>query len=227
MYDQSVTRDSSKRSAFRAIALLRIRGFIREARAIARVEIEKRRLRKASFVSPLRIVVGAGDVMHNGWIRTERTYLDLLDPEGWSKYFRDGTIDAILAEHVWEHLTLEEGVIAAKTCRRFLKRGGYLRIAVPDGNHPDRDYIDYVRPGGLGAGADDHKVLYDEKLLSQTISQAGFSIDLLEYFDKGGRFVAKDWSAEDGMIRRSSRYDERNHDGKLNYTSLIVDARAI
>jgi predicted SAM-dependent methyltransferase len=191
------------------------------------MEVEKHRLRRATAANPLRIVVGAGGAVQGGWTKTERAYLDLLDPKGWEKYFRAETIDAILAEHVWEHLTLEQGLIAARTCRRFLKRGGYLRIAVPDGNQPDRDYIEHVRPGGSGPGADDHKVLYDEALLAQTISPAGFSIEPLEYFDKSGHFVANNWSADDGMIRRSARYDERNRGGKLNYTSLIIDARAI
>jgi predicted SAM-dependent methyltransferase len=222
MVDRPANSDCRHGSAFRAIGLLH-----RKARAIARTEVEKRRLRKAAIASPLRIVVGAGSVVQDGWTKTERAYLDLLDPKSWEKYFRDGTIDAILAEHVWEHLTLEEGQIAARTCRRFLKRGGYLRIAVPDGNHPDRDYIEHVRPGGSGPGAEDHKVLYEHALMSQTISQAGFSIHLLEHFDKDGRFIVNNWSAEDGMVRRSSRYDERNQGGRLNYTSLIIDARAV
>jgi len=46
-------------------------------------------------------------------------------------------LDAILAEHVWEHLTKEEALIAALTCYRYIKNGGYLRVAVPDGPHPN------------------------------------------------------------------------------------------
>ena len=227
MRDQRSTAGGRGGSALRASGLLGLPDVIRKVRIIARTEVEKHRLRKAAAGTPLRIVVGAGGATPDGWTRTERAYLDLLDPKGWAKFFRDATIDAILAEHVWEHLTLEQGLIAARTCRRFLKRGGYLRIAVPDGNHPDREYIEHVRPGGCGAGADDHKVLYDHALLSQTLSQAGFSVDLLEHFDADGRFIVKDWSAQDGVIRRSSRYDERNAGGRLNYTSLIIDARAI
>jgi len=107
---------------------------------------------------------------------------------------------------------------------RFLRPGGYLRIAVPDGNNPDRDYIDQVRPGGIGPGAADHKILYDHTLLSRTLRGAGFEVQLLEYFDADGHFLSVPWDPGAGMIHRSCRYDERNRDGKLNYTSLIIDA---
>ena len=69
-------------------------------------------------------------------------------------------MDAILAEHVWEHLDCFAAIVAAQNCFKYLKPGGYIRVAVPDGWHPDKDYIDYVKPGGWGAGSDDHHVLY-------------------------------------------------------------------
>jgi predicted SAM-dependent methyltransferase len=208
------------------LELLHLRGRFRTARAAIELQRDKYRLRKAAGATPLRIAVGSSGVVQSGWTKTEKTYLDLLQPGDWTGYFKPGQIDAILAEHVWEHLTVDQGITAAKTCKRYLRPGGHLRIAVPDGNHPDPEYIRYVMPGGVGPGADDHKVLYDYRLLSRTISEAGLSAELLEYFDENGRFVFNPWNASDGMIHRSSHYDARNRDGKLNYTSLIVDARA-
>jgi predicted SAM-dependent methyltransferase len=209
-----------------ALDHMNLRGVYHQVRAFVATEAGKHRLRRAVGSTPLRIVVGSGGVVENGWVNTERAFLDLLCPDRWEAYFGKHKIDAILAEHVWEHLTPSEGVIAARTCRRYLRPGGYLRIAVPDGNHPDQEYIRHVKPGGVGPGADDHKVLYDYRLLSRTMSQAGLRVELLEYFDENGRFVFNPWNTSDGMIHRSSRYDERNRDGKLNYTSLIMDAWA-
>jgi predicted SAM-dependent methyltransferase len=206
---------------------LGLRGAARAMRSHVQTAVDRNRLKKAARQRPLRIVVGSSGVVPQGWTRTDKEYLDLLDPEGWANYFQEGTIDAILAEHVWEHLTLEQGIVAAKTCMRYLKLGGYLRIAVPDGNHPDSGYIEHVRPNGSGPGADDHKVLYDYRLLSRTISEAACEIELLEYFDQHGAFVFNPWNPHDGMIYRSSRFDERNRDGRLAYTSLIIDARAV
>jgi predicted SAM-dependent methyltransferase len=169
-------------------------------------------------------VVGASGVYEEGWIPTDVHTLNLLKPGRWLLFFKPGTIHAILAEHVWEHLSPEEGQTGAATCYMFLRSNGYLRIAVPDGFHPSKDYIDYVKPGGSGAGADDHKVLYNYRNLSTMLERCGFSVRLLEYFDETGKFHFNEWDRKDGMIHRSSRYDERNSNGELNYTSLIIDA---
>lgn len=46
----------------------------------------------------------------------------------------DGLADAFLAEHVLEHLSLQDAHHAARNCHRFLRPGGRMRIAVPDPN---------------------------------------------------------------------------------------------
>ncbi len=198
----------------------------RRIRAAGRAASGRRRLRREIAAgSPLRVVVGSEGIFEPGWLRTEREYLDLLRPAEWRAYFAPASIAAILAEHVWEHLTPEQGLTAARTCLEFLQPGGYLRLAVPDGLHPDDAYREWVRPGGSGAGADDHKVLYTHQSLAQMLAAAGFVVELLEYFDAAGNFHAVDWDPAAGMIHRSRRFDERNRAGPLRYTSLIVDAR--
>lgn len=174
--------------------------------------------------NPCRIVVGSSGIAQDDWLATEMQDVNLLEPESWSNYFGDGSVDAILAEHVWEHLTEAQGRIAAATCCRFLKPGGYLRLAVPDGNHPDQDYIERVRPGGSGAGADDHKLLYTIDLLTDVLTKGGLEVKTLEYFDSAGEFHWVDWEPNDGLVRRSRRFDPRNKEGELVYTSIVVDA---
>jgi predicted SAM-dependent methyltransferase len=129
-----------------------------------------------------------------------------------------------MAEHVWEHLTDHDTALANKNCFQYLKPGGVLRLAVPDGFNPSKEYIEYVRPGGTGPGADDHKVLYTYQSMKERLERAGFKINTLEYWDENGKFYYIDWTDEGGRIRRSRRYDPRNQDGRLHYTSLIVDA---
>ena len=121
-------------------------------------------------------------------------------------------------------MTPKEGVVAAKNCFDFLKPGGHIRIAVPDGYHPEADYIKQVKPGGSGAGADDHKVLYTHKSLSKIFISVGFEVSLLEYFDGNGEFIEEEWSTSEGFIERSKHFDSRNTSDKLNYTSIILDA---
>lgn len=174
--------------------------------------------------NPLKIVIGSSGVYQKKWIPTEQSFLDLLNESNWSKYFAYSSIDVLLAEHVWEHLTPEQGKKACEVCFKFLKSGGHLRLAVPDGLHSDKSYIDVVKPGGTGWGADDHKILYTYQTMSDMLTNVGFKVELLEYFDETGKFIATDWNTEDGFVRRSKRFDERNKNGKLGYTSLIIDA---
>jgi predicted SAM-dependent methyltransferase len=198
----------------------------RRTKAAWRAAAGRRRLRRGiAQGGPLRLVVGSEGIFEPGWLGTEKEYLDLLNPGEWRNFFSPASIAAILAEHVWEHLTLEQGLTAARTCHDFLQPGGYLRLAVPDGLHPDAAYREWVRPGGSGPGADDHRVLYTHESLSRMLTTAGFTVELLEYFDAGGQFHAVDWDPAAGMIHRSRRFDSRNAGGRLAYTSLIVDAR--
>lgn len=190
-----------------------------------RVAIRRRIMIHSARKSPKKIVVGAGGTQFQGWISTEQEILNLVVESDWASYFVEGSVDTVLAEHVWEHLTLDESRIAASQCFRFLKPGGYLRVAVPDGYHPDASYIDAVRPGGNGPGADDHKTLYTYESLRSLFIDVGFDVVLLEYFDERGKFHYSEWNCADGFIERSKRFDSRNVNGTLTYTSIILDAR--
>lgn len=182
------------------------------------------RLKQAAKKPDLKIVVGSSDVYQDGWIPTEIDFLNMLNTSDWDNFFKPNSIKAIIAEHVWEHLTPEQGFIAAVNCFKYLRTGGHLRIAVPDGYNPKQEYINYVKPGGSGAGADDHKILYTYLSMSEMLKRAGFTVKPLEYFDENGIFHNLLWSPEDGMVWRSKENDKRNINGELNYTSLIVDA---
>jgi predicted SAM-dependent methyltransferase len=170
---------------------------------------------------PLRIIVGAGSDLYDGWIATDKYVLDICSPESWSLRFERDTIDAMLSEHVLEHLSLDENRIALSSAFRYLKSGGRFRIAVPDGNRRDPVYRADVAPP-----ADGHKMLFHLKSLSALLEDTGFIVNPLEYFDDDGKFHAVDWKSEDGHIRRSVRYDRQVNfrRGDLFFTSLVVDA---
>jgi len=173
---------------------------------------------------PLKIVIGSSGKFEEGWIPSEKHFLDLLDESTWSRYFKENEIDCLLAEHVWEHLTIEEGSRAALICYKYLKSDGWLRLAVPDGYHDNQKYLALVKPGGHGMGSEDHKVLYNYQTLSSIFQKAGFVVKCLEYFDEKKKFHFNEWARESGYVRRSIRYDFRNRNGITNYTSIILDA---
>jgi predicted SAM-dependent methyltransferase len=201
-----------------------VKAALRLVRHAPRLHRQKQTLRALASERCKRIVIGSSGTAFAGWVSTDREIIDLTRDSTWSHYFPADSLDAILAEHVWEHLTAEQALLAARTCFRYLRPGGYLRAAVPDGFHPDPQYIAAVKPGGTGEGSDDHKTLYNHESFAALFASVGFQVKLQEYFDRSGQFHGTDWSPTDGMIQRSRRYDSRNEGGRLAYTSVIVDA---
>lgn len=188
------------------------------------LNLDKHRLKRLANQRPTKIVIGAAGIFQRGWIPTDIEFLNILKHNDWKRYFSKNSIDAMLAEHVWEHLTKKDGVLAAKLCFEYLKCGGYLRVAVPDGFFPDSKYIEWVKPGGTGPGAYDHKILYNYRTFKEIFELAGFRVDLLEYFCEKGEFHYREWSPEEGFVHRSRRFDNRNSEDTINYTSIIIDA---
>lgn len=176
----------------------------------------------------MKIIIGAGQTRYDGWVATQESDLNLLSISDWNKLFLIDSVDAMLAEHVWEHMTYEDGILAAKNCFRYLKPGGYIRCAVPDKNFQDEWYQDMVKVGGPGPidhPAVTHKILYDYETLISVFEKAGFEVSLLEYCDKNGDFHFVYWNEYDGKIGRSFRYDTRNSIEKLGMVSIIIDAK--
>lgn len=175
---------------------------------------------------PLRVILGAGEQHYPGWIASQREQLDLLCRSDFEDSFAARLADAFLCEHVWEHLTLEEGRRAAANCYASLKAGGYLRCAVPDGNFRAPGYRRLVRVGGPGPAdhpAASHRVLYDHRSFSEVFASAGFEVTLLEYCDDDGGFHYRSWDPGAGPVFRSWRSDPRNRDGRLRFVSIVAD----
>lgn len=172
---------------------------------------------------PLKVIIGAGATRYQGWIATNLPAFDILQHKHWAQLFQPNSIERMLAEHVIEHLTIEQFKDFLRTARIYLAHGSCVRLAVPDGYHPDPNYIQHVRPGGIGGGADDHKVLYTCDLISDLLAAQGYDCQLLEYHNAAGEFRHQDWQAEDGFVHRSIFHDPRNAAGQKVYTSLIVD----
>lgn len=176
----------------------------------------------------MRIIIGAGKKKYDGWISTQEEELNLLSLDQWEKITESEEIEAMLAEHVWEHLTYEDGIKAAKNCYKFLKPGGYIRCAVPDKNFRNEWYQNMIKVGGPGHEdhpAAEHKIVYDYKTLVKVFESAGFEVTLLEYCDEQGDFHYKEWDESKGKISRSYRFDTRNSKDKLCMVSIIIDAK--
>jgi predicted SAM-dependent methyltransferase len=172
--------------------------------------------------SSLNVVIGAGETLLSGWLFTDRPILDITKRRDWERLFAPRSIDRILCEHVLEHLSLDECRTAMTLCFEFLRPSGLVRIAVPDGYRRDPGYVAEVSPP-----KDGHKVLYTVDTIVPFLQSQGFLVTPLEYFDASETFHFTEWDVNDGLIRRSRRFDRQTdfRRGELFYTSLIVDAR--
>ncbi|MBQ8586461.1 MAG: hypothetical protein IJ453_00030 [Oscillospiraceae bacterium] len=176
----------------------------------------------------MKVILGAGRTVLPGWVSTQEAELNLLNIADFQRLFSREKPTAFLAEHVWEHMSYEEGCQAAKNCFDFLAEGGYLRVAVPDGNFRNEWYQNMVKVGGNGDPthpAYTHKIVYDYRRFAEVFLQAGFEVELLEWCDEEGQFHYRAWNEADGRIGRSLRFDTRNRDGKLGMVSIILDAK--
>jgi predicted SAM-dependent methyltransferase len=193
--------------------------FYRSLRRRAVVEGLRRQI---AATKPLNLMIGGGQTAYDGWIFTDRDFLDVTQPDQWAALFAPDTIDRILSEHMLEHLSESQAETTLRACHRYLKPGGLLRLAVPDGYRRDAAYVAEAAPPNDG-----HQVFYNIDTLTSLLSSLGFTVTPLEYFDANERFHARPWDESEGMIMRSVRFDTQKdfQRGDLFYTSLIVDAR--
>jgi predicted SAM-dependent methyltransferase len=182
---------------------------------------------KVETADSVDLVIGSGGTNYAGWIMTQQAMLDATREHDWKRLLGHKLCDRLLAEHVFEHMNDADLATALRLSSLHLKPGGYLRIAVPDGLHPSRAYIEKVKPGGRGRSAHDHKQLFTYQSLKAAAEAAGLKVNLLEYWDEAGVFHKQPWRSEDGHIKRSADHDRRNRNGTLAYTSLILDALKI
>lgn len=126
---------------------------------------------------------------------------DLRKPFPWG----DETIDMIYSSHTLEHLSKTEGQHFLKESYRVLKRGGVVRIIVPDlesfvkryidGDIPADDFLDSLQVG-YTADADSflkatfapfvrfpHKCMYDSKGLQSLMEGVGYSASSKKAFE--------------------------------------------
>lgn len=164
----------------------------------------------------IKLNIGAALDQYKGWISTDITTLDITKESDWQYYFKENTLDSVLAEHVFEHLTLDEARKSLVNIKKYLKSNGVFRMAVPDGNHPSRYFIDLVKPNGLEHGSDDHKVLYNIDIAKNLAYELGFELKPIEYFDNNGILKRIDFNEDHGYVRRS----HKNYVGSFTENSV-------
>ena len=199
------------------------------ARKAVRYELRRRRFTKVARTGyDLKIILGAAETYQDGWYATNEQWFDITRPEHWHRLFGDRQpLKSIVAEHVFEHLTPEGAETAFQQAVKYLQPGGTIRIAVPDGNHPDPEYMRHVGIAGIGPDAADHKQLYTAESLMKQMQTAGLNPTHLEGYTADQQLVARQVDPTLGFIKRSRTNQNKSHPDNWDFpdasTSLVVD----
>lgn len=142
--------------------------------------------------------LGCGWTLLPGWLNVDllgRKRVDLaLDLER-PLPFPDRSIDAIFHEHMLEHLAYQPAFSHLAECARVLRRGGVLRIGVPDfGRYMQSyvsrtDFIEITRPNRLspliavaevvyGHG---HQSVWDDETLTKLLEELGIDATPVDF----------------------------------------------
>lgn len=185
----------------------------------------------------LKIILGAALTYQKDWFSTNEEWLDITNSNHWERIFgRENRISRAIAEHVFEHLTEEQMRKALSNIYKYLKPNGTIRIAVPDGNNPNKEYIRNVGISGIGADAEDHKQLIKYEHLNDEMKRLGFKVTLKEGYDKDGNLKVTKIDTEKGQVIRSRTINShyKNYLKKISgwrykdsITSLIIDGEKI
>ena len=207
-----------------------MRALIRRGQKIIVYEYRRQVLKVPVFMNqPLNIILGAALSHQSGWYSTNEQWLDISNSDDWDQVFKGKILlKHVVAEHVFEHLTADQCKQSLKNVYDHLQKKGSLRIAVPDGNHPDLTYLKHVGINGIGADASDHKQLLTVEILKEMLAKVGFNAQHLEGYTEKGELVQKIIKPNHGVIFRSrsnlvSLNQQNGWDFTDANTSLIVD----
>jgi predicted SAM-dependent methyltransferase len=118
--------------------------------------------------APACLHLGCGDQILAGWLNVDlhapRDKAVAFDLRKGLPFLRDESIDYIYHEHFFEHLDRRSGQRLLEESLRVLKRGGRMRIAMPDLDHSIRSYLDGYRDE-TGEFAAERHALYGAQLL--------------------------------------------------------------
>lgn len=116
-------------------------------------------------------------------------YLDVTKP--WP--YADEQFEAVFSAHIVEHLTLAGAMTCLRESHRCLKKGGVLRISVPDLDQLIRDFsaeksLDWaidLFEANQTSEKNMHHFMYNFHSLREVIEQAGFCTVIRQDFRQG------------------------------------------
>lgn len=155
--------------------------------------IQKLRIRNYAYIKPVKLNMGCGRAKLSGWINIDiEPGADLILDIRKGLTFSSSSVDFIYCEHVLEHFTREDGKRVLEESKRCLKKGGTIRIAMPDldflmqryaDNWRDQDWLSwsgykFIKTKGqminIAFRSWGHMYLYNEEDLKILLNEVGF-----------------------------------------------------
>ena len=123
-----------------------------------------------------------------GWVNLdidifEDASIDIIDNAKTLKTIRNSSCDIIYASHVLEHFGRHEYKDVLRTWFRKLRKGGILRLSVPDfdkvvevyNTTSDFNLVLGFLTGGQRTQHDYHNMVFNKRLLISVLAEIGFS----------------------------------------------------
>ena len=117
---------------------------------------------------PACLHLGCGNQLLDGWLNVDlhapHERAVAFDLRKGLPFLADESIDYIYHEHFFEHLDRRSGHRLLQESLRVLRKGGRMRIAMPDLDHSIRRYLEGYRDEA-GEFTEERRALYGEQLL--------------------------------------------------------------
>lgn len=134
----------------------------------------------------IKIHLGCGEKILDGFINIDivkKKPQVIIDDVSTLKKVEQDSVDLIYACHVLEHFSRTEILNILETWNSKMKKGGIIRISVPDFDsivmyyekNKNLDSLMGLLYGGQRSEYDYHKVVFNFDTLSQLLKKAGFS----------------------------------------------------
>tara|TARA_Y100000591_G_C21784715_1_gene673108 strand:+ start:616 stop:1254 length:639 start_codon:yes stop_codon:yes gene_type:complete len=152
----------------------------------------------------IKVHLGAGEINLQGWINIDankKSHTHIIDQDFELNNFSDEALSEVYLCHVLEHFSFNDSAILINKIYKKLKKGGIIRISVPDFEKISEIYnldrklqlVKYALMGGQNDKYDFHKSIYDYEVLRNLLKNSNFNnIAIWDHNDFGVKIG--DWS---------------------------------
>jgi predicted SAM-dependent methyltransferase len=174
----------------------------------------------------INLHLGCGNINHPAFINIDGFpakhihYVTRIDK---LSQFPDDSVDLVYACHCLEHFSHRQLINILKEWRRVLKKGGILRVSVPDFNSMvelylatgrDIQYVLAPLTGGQDYKYNYHMTIFNEEFLSRLFFEAGFV--RVQRWTPG----SSDMTTFDDWSKRVILFDSRSFPISLNLEAV-------